>query len=395
MPRNAAKRRKSKPALGTALAAFAGSRARKAVPVAPWWSIEVGARWRRIPVTAAVIGGLLAPGVYAEENRRPKQRKAKSVTAVETVMDRQIRNAIDAGDGDLLTRSLRQRVVEEPLNVEARLALGAAYERQGADELAVEHYRIAAIQYGSEAAAARLGRTLDRLGESEQALQVLVQFCDSHAGASSSILSELGILEDEMSKLTAGEHYHQRALAAALVENAPRQDALHNNLGYNLLIQKRFSEAEAQLRTALELNPRSETARNNLAFALSSPPAATTAQVNEAILQWQSLSGPAAAHNNLAAVYLEQGRYPEARRELERAIAFDRSSGAALKNLESLAALDGKPAQVAVPVPNTFARSAAPAKAGFFRRLFARKQVATGEVAAVGRQKSHRNQNRQ
>ena len=333
--------------------------------------------------------------MYAEENKKPKPRKAKSATAVETVMDRQIRNAIDAGDGDLLTRSLRQKVVAEPMNVEARLALGAAYERQGADELAIEHYRIATIQNGSETAASRLGRTLDRLGESEQALQVLVQFCDSHAGASSGILSELGILQDEMSKLTAGEHYHRRALAAALVENAPGQDALHNNLGYNLVIQKQFSEAEAQLRTALELNPRSETARNNLAFALSSSPVATTAQVNEAILQWQSLSGPAAAHNNLAAVYLEQGRYPEARRELERAIGFDGSHGAALKNLESLAAMDGKPAQVAAPVSPVVAQSATPTKTGFFRRLFARKQAATGEVAVVARQKSHRNQNQQ
>ena len=342
---------------------------------------------RKWPVTAAVLCGLLAPGSYAaaDENKKPKPRKAKSATAVETVMDRQIRNAIDAGDGDLLTRSPRQKVVEEPSNVDARLALGAAYQRQGADELALEHYRIAAIEYGSGAAASRLARTLDELGESEQAVAVLVRFCDSHATGSSRILSELGILEDEMNNLSAGEHYHRRALAAALIENAPGQDALHSNLGYNLTAQKRFSEAEAQLRSALELNPRSEKARNNLAYTLSSAPAATSAQVNEAILHWQSLSGPAAAHNNLAAVYMEQGRYPEARRELERAIAFDRGSGAALKNLESLAALDGKPAQVAVALP---AWPVQTTKANFFKRLFARqhkndRQAAAGEVAAV------------
>ncbi len=332
-------------------------------------------------VTAALMGGFLAVGAEGANTSR-KQRKA---TAVQTVMDRQIRNAIDAGDGDLLTRSLRQKVVNAPADVDARLALGAAYERQGADELAVEHYRIAALQYGSETAASRLARTLDRLGESEQALVVLVQFCGSHADASSRILSELGILQDEQGKLTAGEHYHARALTAALCENAPAQDALHNNLGCNLLAQKRYSESEAQLRTALEMNPRSETARNNLAFALSSSPAATSAQVNEALLQWQSLSGPAAAHNNLAAVYLEQARYPEARRELQRAISFDAAHGAALKNLEALSTLDRNAQQVAVPAP----QPVTPVKVSFLRRFFGHKnKAASRAVAAAVRQTS-------
>ena len=311
-------------------------------------------------------------------------------------MDRQVRNAIDAGEGDLLVRSLRQNVVLEPANVEARLALAAAYERDGATELAIEHYRVAAIQHDSEVATVRLARALDRLGESEQAVEVLVRFCDSHDRASSSILSELGILEDEMSNLTTGEHYHVRALAAALRESAGGQDGLHNNLGYNLIAQKRFLEAEVQLRVALELNPRSDVARHNLALALASGAAATSGQVKEAILQWQSLSGPAAAHNNLAAVYMEQKRYPEARRELERAIEYDHGNAAAFKNLESLAELDGKPAQVPVPAA---AVEKAQAKPHFRRRLFVQKSkqdvhaAGGGEVAAASIKKRHRNQN--
>lgn len=340
-------------------------------------------------VTAALLGALWSADVHASTLRR----KPRQTTAAETVMDRQIRNAIDAGDGDLLTRSLRQKVVAVPGDIDARLALGAAYERQGADELAIEHYRIAGLQYGSEIALSRLAGTLDRLGESEQAVVVLVQFYNSHAGASSRILSELGILQDQLDedivdKLKAGEYYHERALAAALVENAPGQDALHNNLGYNLIAQRRFYEAETQLRAALELNPRSETARNNLALALSSSPAATTAQVSEAILQWQSLSGPAAAHNNLAAVYLEQKRYPEARRELERAIRFDAANTAAWKNLESLAALDGKQAQVAVPDQT----ASTTVKVSFLHRLFGHKnKAAARELAAVAKQTAQRN----
>ena len=377
----------------TKRSAFAGSRKRSGVRLtvsSGRGSVGVSrgfTGWNQVPITAAVIAGLLAPavGVRAEER---KPRKVKTATAVETVMDRQIRNAVDAGDGDLLTRSLRQKVVEQPANVDARLALGANYERQGADELAIEHYRVAAREHDSEIAVSRLARTLDRLGESEQAVEVLVQFCDSHLATSSRILSELGILEDEMNRQSGGEHYHRRALAAALVESAPGQDALHSNLGYNLISQKKFVEAEEQLRVALELNPRSETARNNLALALSSAPAATAAQVTEAILQWQSLSGPAAAHNNLAAVYLEQSRYPEARRELERALGFDQANGAALKNLEALATLDGKPSEVAVPVRVEVAHAPLPKKTNLLRRLFTRKHpVATSEVAELAQQR--------
>jgi tetratricopeptide (TPR) repeat protein len=313
------------------------------------------------------------------------KRKGKTPTAVETIAQREIVNAIDAGEGDVLTRALRQKVVEEPANIEARLALAAAYEKQGAPELAIDHYRIAATQYGSETAASLLSRTLEGLGESEDAVAVLVQFCDSHEQASSRILSELGILEDEMGKLTNGEHYHERALTAALTEGAAHQDALHSNLGYNLIRQKRFGEAQVQLRTAIALNRNSVVARNNLAYALAGEPSATSVQINEAILQWQSLSGPAAAHNNLAAVYMEQGRYPEAREELRMALAYDRGSAAAFKNLEELASLDGKPASV--PVSAAPAEKSARAKPSVWKRWFGRhhgkNDPQPGEVAAV------------
>jgi len=82
---------------------------------------------------------VVAPAQVASQEsvKSKKQRKAKPGTAVETIAKRQILNAIDAGEGDLLTRGLRQKVVEEPANVEARLALAAAYEKQGAPELAI------------------------------------------------------------------------------------------------------------------------------------------------------------------------------------------------------------------------------------------------------------------
>jgi Tetratricopeptide repeat. len=61
------------------------------------------------------------------------------------------------------------------------------------------------------------------------------------------------------------------------------------------------------------------------------------------VLQWQSVSGPATAHNNLAAVLMEQGRYEEARKELKIALGYNKDHAAALRNLLLISDLDGNP----------------------------------------------------
>ena len=80
-------------------------------------------------------------------------------------------------------------------------------------------------------------------------------------------------------------------------------------------------------------------ARNNLGIALAHSNA--TAQ---AVANWQSTSDAATAHNNLAAVWMEKGNYPEARRELDLALSYNRAHPAALRNLELVSRLDGSPA---------------------------------------------------
>lgn len=373
--------------------AFAGSRKKRHTSTAAGPRLLAEPGWRgRIPVAAAVAGTLLLPSVLPAQENAPKHLKSAAVRkpTVETIADRQVRNAIEAGDGDLVLRTLRQQVLAEPANLDTRLALALAYEKQGAPELAVEHYRVAAEQYGSERAAARWANLLDSLGEPEQAVLVLVHFCDSQTRVSSGILSELGILLDDMGDFTKAERYHQRALAAALVEAAPGQDALHNNLGYNLILQNRHREAQDELRKALELNRRSEVARNNLAFALASAPGATPPETSEAILHWQSLAGPAAAHNNLAAVYIGENRFADARRELEQAIAFDHGHAPALKNLELVASLDGKPAEVAV-VPAQVAVPLTAKRISLWRRIFHPSKPAGEHSASVSATANRKN----
>jgi tetratricopeptide (TPR) repeat protein len=134
------------------------------------------------------------------------------------------------------------------------------------------------------------------------------------------------------------------------VEIAPAVDYLHNNLGYNLLMQKKYEAAAAEFREALKLNPAGAMARNNLATALANSNATT-----QAVETWQAGSDPASAHNNLAAVLMEKGNYGEARKELELALGYNRTHPAALRNLELVGRLDGKSAE-GVQDPTGWAR---------------------------------------
>jgi hypothetical protein len=57
----------------------------------------------------------------------------------------------------------------------------------------------------------------------------------------------------------------------------------------------------------------------------------------------QSVSDPATAHSNLAAVLIEQGQYQQARAELNIALGYRNDHPAALSNLQLVSELDGKP----------------------------------------------------
>jgi tetratricopeptide (TPR) repeat protein len=73
---------------------------------------------------------------------------------------------------------------------------------------------------------------------------------------------------------------------------------------------------------------------------------ALAAAPQEAVIQLQSVSDPPTAHSNLAAVLIEQGKYAEARKELDLALGYNKSHAAALSNLKLVSELDGKPAVI-------------------------------------------------
>ena len=260
-----------------------------------------------------------------------------SQPAVPAVKARRVENAADAGEGDLEARALRRRLAANADDLDARMALAQLYSRRGLPDLALEHYRLAAARFPDSLGAARaFAQTLREMGETPQALKAVEEFLARHPGASWEMLSLEGILEDELGRQMPAEAAHRAALALS-----PGRSALHNNLGYNLLLQGQAEAAAAEFRRAIEIDPRAQIAHNNLGAAL-----AAQSYAGEALAEWQRSGDPAAAHNNLAAVLMEQGHYAEARAELETALGYRRNFPEALANLKLVAEKDGRPAEV-------------------------------------------------
>jgi tetratricopeptide (TPR) repeat protein len=255
--------------------------------------------------------------------------------AQQGAFERQIQNARDAGDGDYQLRKLREQMAASPDDVAVRLQLVNAYRERGYPDIALEMCRLAAERFPQSGdAQLALVRSLRDLNHRSEAISSLDAFLQAHPQSSPQYFSWLGILHDESGQWTAGEPSHRKA-----IELAPAQDYLHNNLGYNLLMQKKASEAAGEFREALRLNPASQLARNNLGTALASQD-----DKGEALANWQSATDAATAHNNLAAVLIEKGNYVEARKELEVALGYNRLHPAALKNMELVSRLDGNAA---------------------------------------------------
>ncbi len=284
-----------------------------------------------------------------------------------TTFQRQVNNAIDAGDGDLQVREWQRRMATQPESLETRLQLARHFESLQMPDLALEHYRLALAHHPQDVAA-RLGaaQSLRRLNLPAEAEKVL-------AGAPAqtvAISALLGIVQDELERYEAAERSHRAAL-----ELSPQDDALHNNLGYNLMLQGRPAAAIAEFRAALALRPRSEVARGNLAQALAAD------NPREALLHWESIAGPATAHNNLAAALIEQGKYAEARQELQAALTGGIPLPEAMHNLKLVSELDGKPA--------TFELSSKPGLwsrwGRSLRRWWVRQEDAPGRSAVAGR----------
>jgi Flp pilus assembly protein TadD len=258
-------------------------------------------------------------------------------------------NAVDAGDGDLEIAGLRSTMMAHPEDLDARLRLAQAYDARRFPEVALEHYRLAAEKFpDSLKAAVALARALRRADKTFEALTGLNAFIHAHPQQTAEAYEWQGILNDDLHDWKASQLAYETALLYA-----PDSAELHNNLGYTLLMQFQYNAAAIEFRSALRDKRDMVIARNNLGIALAASP---DADHKEAILNWQAMSGPAAAHNNMAALLIERGDYPEARKELGAALGYDHQNAQAIYNLALVSERDGKPA--VLPTQNTAAKTA-------------------------------------
>jgi Flp pilus assembly protein TadD len=284
--------------------------------------------------------GAATPQKSSRRAARGKAPKASNTEAMREVVastygtrqtfDRHVRNAVDAGEGDIRVRAMREALARNPDDLGARLGLAKYYKEQGFPDVALEHYRIASVRYPDNGdVAIGLGRALDALGQGVAARSGLQSFVKAHPDASADAWSWLGILQDEGRDYSGAEASHRAAIR--LRENS---DAFHNNLGYNLLLQGRNNEAATEFRRALTISPSSTLAKNNLATALAADPGVAYDEL-------RGVADPATAHSNMAAILIERGDVPGARRQIEAALRYQKDHPAALSNLQLIADLEG------------------------------------------------------
>jgi Flp pilus assembly protein TadD len=217
------------------------------------------------------------------------------------------------------------------------MLLARLYSERGLSDLALEHLRLASAQFPESAPVAlALAKILREMGAPQEALKT-VETSAKRQEPNWELLSLEGILEDEAGRLKDAESAYRKA-----VELEPARSSVHNNLGYNLLLQDQPKEAEAEFRKALEIDPHSQIAHNNLASAL-----AATAQTGALAELERGSTNNAVAHNNMGALLIEQGKYPEARKEIQEALALRQNLPEAMANLK-LTQIDGQPATLPI-----------------------------------------------
>lgn len=266
----------------------------------------------------------------------PHAKEGTPDASFRAILQQQTQNAFNPLMDDRRVQALQARLKLNPQDTAARLELAGVYENYRLCNDALEQYtetlrlaRSAPEPAGgngplAEKAALGLGRCAQASGRAREAIPLLQEFIKERPSAST--WDELGLLYDELGDLAAGES----ALREAVARDA-ESDRLHNNLGYNLLLQNKAEPAEGEFRRALELNPKSITSRNNLGVVL-----ARRGDLQGALEQFQLAADAASAHNNLAVVLLEMGQYEKSREELVKALAIRRYFAPALANFKLL-----------------------------------------------------------
>jgi tetratricopeptide (TPR) repeat protein len=128
-----------------------------------------------------------------------------------------------------------------------------------------------------------------------------------------------------------GQHRKAEAALRKAVELRPNDAVLRNNLAFEFIQQRRWSEAERSLREALTLDPTLPNARTNLALALSAQ-----GRFKESLSEYSRVLPEADAYYNVGLAYRGQKRYDQARAAFQHVLALNPNFEAAHKQLAKL-----------------------------------------------------------
>jgi Flp pilus assembly protein TadD len=129
------------------------------------------------------------------------------------------------------------------------------------------------------------------------------------------IISELAITYDSIGqdKLVKAEPLHQKFLALQ-----PDQQTGFNNLGFNYLLQGRYSEAIPFFSKALAIDPANMRTKNNLATAFL-----LNNEEVRALQLFENTLGKPAAYNNIGYLYMTQGSWDKAEKAFRKALELN------------------------------------------------------------------------
>lgn len=178
-----------------------------------------------------------------------------------------------------------------------------------------------------------VARSLEKQGEVDRAIEIYLDAVKKDDGQIAAY-HRLAVLHDRKGDCKAAEGFYRRALA-----KEPDNPQLLCDYGYNCYLQRRWAEAESNLRKAIALAPDLARAHNNLALVL-----ARTGTEAEALHEFQQAGcREGQARTNLGFAFMSESRWDDARRQFQLALQADPTSTAAQDGLTTLQAVASNP----------------------------------------------------
>jgi len=158
-----------------------------------------------------------------------------------------------------------------------------------------------------------VGMSLEKKGDDEAALGQFEKVLE-HDPDNGVALQHLAAIRDRRCEFSEAERVYQK-----LAKVRPRDSNVYSDWGYSYYLRNNWTDAEKQLRHALELNSHNEHAHCNLGLVLGQQ-----GRYPEAMREFQAAPmNEAEAHCNLAFVYWSQNKIDDAQRECRLARQMD------------------------------------------------------------------------